>query len=122
MPKHDKEQNLNAGLLTEEDGPDQATREAILTRLQAREPSVVGNLADLQRAGGLIATSQASSFAEGVEPPPGKTTEGLKAEAEVAAKANEAIATAIDDVNAAKAEANVDATDGKDVKDTKSKK
>ena len=113
MPKHDKSTNLNAGLLTEEDGPDKATREALLTRLQAREPSVVGNLADLQRAGGLIATSQASSFSEGVEPPPGKTTEGLKAEAEVAAKANEAVAQVIDDVNAAKADADVDGSDGK---------
>lgn len=109
MPKHDKSTNLNAGLLTEEDGPDAATREALLARLAPREPSVVGNLADLQRAGGLIATSQASSFSEGVEPPPGKTSEGLAAEAKAAETVNQALADAAEKVESVRVDANADA-------------
>ena len=87
MPKHDKETNLNAGLLTEEDGMDAGTRAAIEARLAPRQPSVVGNLADLQRAGGLIVTQQASSFTAGVEAPPVATSDEDAAEEPKSSKA-----------------------------------
>lgn len=64
MAKHDKESNLNAGLLTDAEGPDDATREAILSRLEPRVPSVVGNLADLQRAGAAVAVEPAPAKAD----------------------------------------------------------
>lgn len=58
-------------------GMDATTREAHESRMAPREPSIVGNFADLQRAGGLIATDQATNFREGVEPPPQASSEDL---------------------------------------------
>lgn len=92
MPKHDKEQNLNAGLLTEEDGQDAATREAIVRRLAPRQVNLVGNFADLQRGGGKVATGQTDSMADGVELPAGVTESDAKATVKAEKVADELVA------------------------------
>lgn len=94
MPSFDKEHALNAGLISEGDDQDASTREALLRALAPRQTNVVGNLADLQRAGGLIATGQADTLAAGVVPPPGTTSEGLAAEAAATDEASAVVADA----------------------------
>jgi hypothetical protein len=59
-------------------GVDEGTADARLfsARPNVAGGSLVGNFADLQRAGGLIATEKASNFAEGVVVPTAVDAEG----------------------------------------------
>lgn len=81
-------------------GIDASTREDYMRRLAPRETNVVGNLADLQRGGAAVLKDE-GSVSDGVEPPPGVSTAGLKAEA----KANEAVADALASADAELAKA-----------------
>jgi hypothetical protein len=86
-------------------GMDQSTREDFLRRVAPRQTNVVGNLADLQRGGALVVTGQSDKIADGVEPPPGTSTAGLKAEAKANEKVDAAIAAAADELADAQAKA-----------------
>ena len=80
-------QCLDCGALTDfegnvaEGGLDQRGREILEEQLAAgtRGPNLVGNLADLQRAGAAIATGQGSGLESGVELPAGVTEEAAEA-------------------------------------------
>lgn len=96
----DRDQCLTCGQQFNADGklsagPDQATRDEIMRNLAPRETNVVGNLADLQRGGKLVVTGESNSVADGVEPPPGTSTEQLQAET----AANDKVATALADAS-----------------------
>lgn len=57
---------------------DADTRESLIRQLGPKGGTgVVGNLADVQRAGAAIVKGESSTFADGVEAPPGTTDEGL---------------------------------------------
>lgn len=53
-------------------GLDQAGRDRLQAQLDGPEPGngIVGNLADLQRAGAAIVKGEGSTLADGVNPPP----------------------------------------------------
>lgn len=74
-------------------GIDASTREDYLRRLAPRETNVVGNLADLQRGGAAVLKGE-GSVSDGVEPPPGVSPAGLKAEAKANEKVTDALASA----------------------------
>lgn len=81
-------------------GPDEATRERIAGALAPRTAGVVGNLADLQRAGGLIAKGEGSDLSDGVEPPPNTSFEEIQADAKRVEAASASIDSALADVTA----------------------
>ena len=61
-------------------GLDQRGREILEEQLAGPQgPHLVGNLADLQRAGAAIATGSGSGLESGVELPPGVTEEAAEA-------------------------------------------
>lgn len=106
----DRDQCINCGQHFNAEGKlaagmDASTREDFLRRVAPRQTNVVGNLADLQRGGALVVTGQSDKIADGVEPPPGTSTAGLKAEAKAAEKVDAAIAAAADSVSDAQASA-----------------
>ncbi len=107
MPKHDRETGLHAGSISEEDGMDATTRDAIVRRLAPRQTNLVGNFADLQRAGGLIATGQASSFSEGVELPPNVSESDAKATVKAEAVADKLVTDVAASVEAASADVDI---------------
>lgn len=100
MPKHDRETGLHAGLLTEADGMDETTRAAIVRRLAPRQVNLVGNLADLQRGGGKVATGQTDSMADGVELPPGVSVDDAKATVKAEKAADDMVADVVARVDA----------------------
>lgn len=118
MPKHDLDTGLHAGSISEGDGMDQTTRDAIVRRLAPRQVNLVGNLADLQRAGGKIATDQGSTLADGVELPPNVSD----ADAKATVKAEKVADKLVDDVSAAVESASADADIKKSAKDAADKK
>lgn len=120
----DRDQCLTCGQQFNADGklsagPDQATRDEIMRNLAPRQTNVVGNLADLQRGGGFVATGQSNSVADGVEPPPGTSTEQLQSEAAANEKVVAALSDASDSIVDAQA---VAAGDDGDKKSSKSSK
>lgn len=94
-------------------GPDASTRERIASQLAPRGPEVVGNLADLQRAGAAAAKGDGSDLSDGVELPAGVTTEQIKADEKAqkaAAKAIDEAVTAANDAAQSQAEASAKAS------------
>lgn len=74
-------------------GMDEGTRNAILARVAPRVHGLVGNYADVQRGGAAVLKGE-GSISSGVEPPPGSSVEGIKADAKVAEKVDAALASA----------------------------
>lgn len=112
MPK-DTSNNLNQGLPAQ-DGLDDVAVAEITRRLGVRHAPIVGNLADVQRAGAIAAgdadavrtnledaPTGSDSFEKGVELPPGTSAEQVKAEQKAVATAEKAIAKATDEITAA---------------------
>lgn len=98
----DRDQCVDCGQQFNADGKlsggiDESTREDYIRRLAPRETNVVGNLADVQRGGAAVLKDE-GSVSTGVEPPPGVSTDGLKAEAKANEKANDALASAADSI------------------------
>jgi hypothetical protein len=120
----DRDQCVDCGQQFNADGKlsggiDASTREDYLRRLAPRETNVVGNIADLQRGGAAVLKDE-GSVSDGVEPPPGVSPAGLKAEAKANEKVAEALAsvdTQLADASAAKAEGVVSATASTSKKD-----
>lgn len=85
-------QCLDCGQLTDfegntaEPGIDETTRAAIERTLEPRSTNVVGNLADLQRAGAAVVKGEGSDLAAGVEKPAGVSDAAIAATAEAEAK------------------------------------
>lgn len=65
------------------DNVDDATVEAALRSLAPNVSGVVGNYADIQRAGAAIVNGDAKDLAAGVEPPPGLTGDDIAVSAAI---------------------------------------
>lgn len=52
---------------------DEGTRNDLIRQLAPSAPGIVGNLADIQRAGAAIVLGEGKGLADGVETPPGVT-------------------------------------------------
>jgi hypothetical protein len=88
-----------------ESGLDQNTKDALLSRINRVPANPVGNFADLQRAGGKILAGQADSFADGVEPPPGRSEDEIQDNTKAVEKVEAAAAKAADEADQANAKA-----------------
>ncbi len=64
---------------TAETGMDADTRAVIEASLLPRKPTIVGNLADVQRGGAVVATGESRTTAKGVELPPNTSKEDVEA-------------------------------------------
>lgn len=98
-------------------GVDESTRQDMLRRMGARTTNVVGNLADLQRAGAAAVAGDPAPFKDAVEPPPGVTTEDVQAQAAAVEKVDAALAEAGASITASLAD-----DSGADAKASKSSK
>ena len=81
---------------------DEESKKALLRQLAPRQAGVVGNLADLQRGGAAVLKGE-GDMEEGVEPPPDRSAEQVKADAKVAEKVEGALDDALAAVNDAEA-------------------
>lgn len=98
-------------------GPDEETVRTTLARLAPRHGSPVGNLADLQRAGALIAEGRSSNFEDGVmEPPGGVDHDAIEKSSELLNEVTDHVLDVLGldkDANPAPREANVPQLDDK---------
>lgn len=81
------------------DNLDDATVEDLVRQLAPPTSGIVGNLADVQRAGAAIVAGEAKDLAAGVEIPPGESPDDLK----TAAKVNAAVEQAVQDSQSGRA-------------------
>lgn len=91
---------------------DDATVEDMVRALAPPTSGIVGNLADIQRAGAAIVAGEAKDLAAGVELPPGESPDDLKA----AAKVNAAVEQAVEDSRTGEASSVGDPNTGASIK------
>lgn len=87
---------------------DDATVEDMVRALAPPTVGIVGNYADIQRAGAAIVAGEGKDLASGVELPPGETAGDVKA----AAKVNAAVEQAVEDSRTGNASSVGDANTG----------
>jgi hypothetical protein len=90
------------------DNLDDATVEDLVRQLAPPVAGIVGNYADIQRAGAAIVSGEGKGLADGVELPPGESDESVK----TAAKVNAAVEKAVEDSRTGRASSIGDAHTG----------